>query len=172
MCLYIYNNMGEAPESVPIWSWIGDPCPLIPSWGMLFVLQSAAQERSFSVSPNVLQRCMQIHLTHRLLWVSEMWMLKTWNLPYGQEFPKGLLHNRNSPAGLVGQFFYCGQKDKEKAAPRKARPPLFSIHAELSLLAHILIMSATKTEESDITCWLSTACVDIRTNWYKSKAIN
>lgn len=50
---------------------------------------------------------------------------------------KGLLHNRNSPAGLIRWFFSCGHAEKDRAEAREARPPLFALRAEPSCLTHI-----------------------------------
>lgn len=56
MCLYMYVcKHGRGPRikegPVLIWSWVSDLCPLSHSWGMVFMLQSAAGKRREAWSP-------------------------------------------------------------------------------------------------------------------------
>lgn len=51
-------------------------------------------------------------------------------LSYSRGAPKGLLHNRNSAAGLGRQLSCCCETDNGGQQERTGGPPLFSINAE------------------------------------------
>lgn len=144
VCIYVCKH-GRGPwikESlVLIWSWISDLCPLIHSWEMLFVLQTATEKKRAAqtavvpLTPKMYSiKSSSVCLTHLETFSTVVPhlhtnTLHTWtctitlnypNLnvvdlkPHSQGASEGLLHNRNSIAGLIRQFFTTDRQTRKE----------------------------------------------------------